>query len=99
MHHHVPMSEWMPLECPGCRFRFLPLDMPAPCEECECGDKKEIERRGGVKKLGIFFYFIAIAVILWTVFTCMIYRFENPTKTETEVFLHIPYSFILRMDN
>ena len=36
--------------------------------------------------------------IMWCVFTTTIYTFKHPNKTQTEVFLHIPKSFILNFD-
>jgi len=39
--------------------------------------------------------FVFLGFIFWTSGTSMIYRFKNPSKTQTEVFLHIPKSFIL----
>jgi hypothetical protein len=41
---------------------------------------------------------IGIFICVWVALTCMIYRLSSPTKTEMEVFIHIPYSFLLRMD-
>lgn len=39
--------------------------------------------------------FLLFVVISWNAVTSIIYRFKNPKKTETEVLLHIPKSFIL----
>jgi len=38
---------------------------------------------------------ITIILLLWISVTSIIYRFSNKNKTETEIFLHIPKSFIL----
>lgn len=40
------------------------------------------------------FQIIFILLLLWISITSMIYRIRNRTKTETEVFFHIPKSFI-----
>lgn len=43
-------------------------------------------------------YAVIVCSCIWIAISSMAYRFNNPNKTETEVFLHIPYSFILIMD-
>lgn len=40
------------------------------------------------------FQIIFLLILLWISITSMIYRIGNITKTETEVFFHIPKSFI-----
>lgn len=48
-----------------------------------------------MKKHGLVIYFVFIGFILWIVCTSLAYRFCNPSKTETEIFLHMPKSFML----
>lgn len=38
--------------------------------------------------------YILLAIFLNAALTSIIYRFKNPDKTETELFLNIPQSFI-----
>lgn len=39
---------------------------------------------------------VGLALIsIWAVVTTSIYRFKHPEKSETELFLHIPKSFVL----
>ena len=40
-------------------------------------------------------YIIAI-ILCWVIVTTLAYAFANPKKTQTEIFLHIPKSFILK---
>lgn len=40
-------------------------------------------------------YGILLGFCLWVAITSCIYSFVNPSKTQTEVFLHIPESCIL----
>lgn len=39
---------------------------------------------------------VIIIIIIWVSITTSIYAMKNPSKTQTEVFLHIPKSFILK---
>lgn len=48
-----------------------------------------------MKGLRLILYFIGIGLLLWVSCTSIAYRFVNPLKTETEIFLHIPKSFVL----
>jgi hypothetical protein len=38
---------------------------------------------------------VLAGIIVWLICTSTAYRFFNPSKTETQIFLHIPQSFIL----
>jgi hypothetical protein len=38
---------------------------------------------------------IMISIVIWTALTSLKYRLLRPDKTETELFLHIPKSFVL----
>jgi hypothetical protein len=51
-----------------------------------------------LKKGGVF-YIIFVIILLWVACTSVIYSFINPSKTQTEVFLHLPKSFILDFSN
>jgi len=48
-----------------------------------------------VRKWSIILWFLAIGIIVWTQGTSLVYWFENPTKSQMQVFLHIPKSFVL----
>lgn len=52
-----------------------------------------------MKKLGRFLYLILVLILFWLVGTSIAYRFLNPYKTETEIFIHIPKSFILDFES
>lgn len=48
-----------------------------------------------MRKWSIIYYFVFIGLLLWVACTSMIYSFMNPSKTQTQAFLHITKSFIL----
>ena len=39
-------------------------------------------------------YFVLVAVFMWVAVSSMIQRFKCDTMTETQLFLHIPQSFV-----
>lgn len=48
-----------------------------------------------MKHISVIWYFVLIGIVLWAACTSQIYGFKNPSKTQTEIFLHIPKSFVL----
>lgn len=46
-------------------------------------------------KIETIFQVICFIVVLWIVITSTICAFKNPEMTQTQLFLHIPKSFIL----
>lgn len=46
------------------------------------------------KYVGDTLYYAFIIVFLWIAISCFIQRFKCPSMTETQLFLHIPKSFV-----
>jgi hypothetical protein len=44
----------------------------------------------------IILYYIVIFLCIWVSVTTLIYRFEHPKMTETQLFLNIPKAIILK---
>lgn len=42
-----------------------------------------------------FAFCLMVCLLVWVAFTSAIYQFKNPWKTQTQVFMHVPESFIL----
>lgn len=50
------------------------------------------------KIIDILYYFLAV-ICMWIALTSTITRFKNTKMTQTEIFLHIPRSFVLDFNN
>jgi hypothetical protein len=48
-----------------------------------------------VRKWNIILWFLCIGLIVWTQCTSLAYWFQNTEKSQMQVFLHIPKSFVL----
>jgi hypothetical protein len=45
-----------------------------------------------------FFYIFITLIVVWVIITVNINRFKFPNKTETQLFIELPKSFLLRFE-
>lgn len=48
------------------------------------------------KALSVLALSVLVALAVWFGLSCMLYRFEHPEMTETQLFLHIPDALAFR---
>jgi len=52
-----------------------------------------------MKSIKKFTSIFGLLILIWIGITTTIYRFKNKSTTETELFLHIPKSFVLNFND
>lgn len=57
-------------------------------------EKRIMKDKSLMHNLIIVFYLIMLGSVLWVGISSVIQRFKCPAMTETQLFLHIPKSFI-----